>query len=176
LLMIVNDILDMNDLETGKVVLERKEMDIKRLLQSVVTENQDLVIENNNTLEVECAEELGTIWADERRLKQCLNNLLHNAAKFTEGGRIAIKVQRQQRDDQLRVIFRVCDTGIGISAEQQAKLFEAFMQVDAGTTRKYGGTGLGLAISRQLAEMMDGSISVQSEPGKGSTFILELPA
>ena len=114
--------------------------------------------------------------ADQTRVRQVLFNLLSNACKFTENGLIRVEARRVRRKGVDWVEFRVTDTGIGMSAEQVERLFRPFMQADASTTRKYGGTGLGLAISREFCQMMGGSLSVESELGKGSAFTVRLPA
>src|SRR5262249_8005730 len=113
--------------------------------------------------------------ADQMRLRQALLNLLSNANKFTERGSIAIDARQRQNDGCDYVIMAVADTGIGMTPEQMSKLFQEFSQADASTTRKYGGTGLGLAISKRFCQMMGGDITVESEPGRGSTFTIRLP-
>jgi signal transduction histidine kinase len=114
--------------------------------------------------------------ADVTKVRQTLFNLLSNAAKFTQKGRIDLVITRESRDRSEWITFRVTDTGIGMTPEQLGKLFHSFAQADASTTRKYGGTGLGLAISRRFCQMMGGDITVSSEPGRGTTFIASLPA
>jgi CheY-like chemotaxis protein/anti-sigma regulatory factor (Ser/Thr protein kinase) len=128
-----------------------------------------------NCLEVQCDENLGSMYADLTKVRQGLFNLLSNACKFTENGTIVLGVTREQLDGMGWVVFRVRDTGIGMSAEQLKRMFQEFSQADAATTRKYGGTGLGLALSRRLCRMMGGDITVESELGVGSTFTLRLP-
>ena len=149
-----------------------EEFDVPDMIRDVVTLVQPLIKKNTNTLTVECPEHLGKMRADLTKVRQTLFNLLCNASKFTENGRITLTVE--QTGD--RVQFRVRDTGIGMNAEQLARLFQAFSQADASTTRKYGGTGLGLAISRRFCQLMGGDITVESEVGKGSTFTVDLPA
>jgi signal transduction histidine kinase len=134
---------------------------------------QPLMEKNANTLGVECPEELGTMHADQTKLRQTLFNLLSNAAKFTDHGTISLTVQRGP-DDWLT--FAVSDTGIGMTEEQLSRLFEAFSQAEASTRSKYGGTGLGLAISRHFARMMGGDLTVESVYGQGSTFTVRLPS
>jgi signal transduction histidine kinase len=134
-----------------------------------------LVEKNANRLEVECAEGLGHMVADQTRTRQVLFNLLSNACKFTERGTIRLEAKQVRSESANWVEFRVVDTGIGMSREQIDRLYRPFMQADASTTRKYGGTGLGLAISRRLCEMMGGSLSVESQLGWGSTFTVRLP-
>ena len=118
---------------------------------------------------------IGTLHADQMRLRQALLNLMSNANKFTEHGSIAIDARQGQEDGRDCVIIEVADTGIGMTSEQMGKLFQEFSQADAATTRKYGGTGLGLAISKKFCEMMGGDITVESEPGRGSTFTIRVP-
>src|SRR5262249_8430660 len=124
---------------------------------------------------VHCDAAIGTVHADEMRLRQALLNLMSNANKFTDHGRITIDAQQTQEDGLDWVSIAVSDTGIGMTAEQMGKLFREFSQADASTTRKYGGTGLGLAISKRFCQMMGGDIMVESEPGKGSVFTVRLP-
>ena len=119
--------------------------------------------------------DIGVMHTDLTKLKQCLVNLLSNASKFTQNGTIALKMRREAIAERTRFIFRVSDTGIGMSAEQKGRLFQAFTQADASTTRNYGGTGLGLTISKHFCTMLGGTIDVQSEPGKGSEFAIVLP-
>ena len=134
------------------------------------------LLENNgNRLEVACAEPLGAVLGDQTRVRQVLFNLLSNACKFTENGLMRLEARRSRRKGSDWVEFRVTDTGIGMSAEQLDGLYRPFMQADASTTRKYGGTGLGLAISREFCQMMSGSLSAESELGKGSAFTVRLP-
>ena len=131
---------------------------------------------NGNTFHVRCPDGAGRLHADKTRVHQCLYNLLSNAAKFTRQGEVTLTVEHRPGEEGRRVVFRVRDTGIGMTPEQRSRIFQSFVQADESTTREYGGTGLGLAISRRLAQMMGGDIQVESEPGKGSCFSLELPA
>ncbi|MGH8311560.1 MAG: ATP-binding protein, partial [Steroidobacteraceae bacterium] len=133
-----------------------------------------LVEKNGNAFAIACPADIGTLHADLVKVRQVLFNVLSNSAKFTEKGTIELIVRRDESAGTLQ--FAVRDTGIGISAEQMSRLFEAFSQADAGTSRKYGGTGLGLALSRQFCLMMGGDIAVESTPGVGSTFTVTLPA
>jgi CheY-like chemotaxis protein len=182
LLALINDILDISKLEAGRIELCPETFEADWLVDGLVTTVQPLVAKNSNALEVERvgpadpAGSLGTMHTDPTRLRQCLLNLLSNACKFTEKGRITLSARREERDGQDWLTFAVRDTGIGMTPQEQAKLFQAFVQVDISKTRKYGGTGLGLAISRRLIEMMGGTIDVKSEHGQGSTFTLSLPA
>jgi CheY-like chemotaxis protein len=131
---------------------------------------------NGNRLDVKCATDLGIVHADPTRVRQALLNLASNAAKFTEKGTITMTADRGSRDGREWIVMSVVDTGIGLTPEQIGRLFKDFVQADASTTRKYGGTGLGLAISRRFCNMMGGDITVESTPGKGSTFTIRLPA
>lgn len=174
LLSLINDILDLSKIEAGKMELYLETFDVQNLIQDVVTTITPMVEKNSNHLVVQTEKDLGVMQADMTRVRQVLFNLLSNASKFTEGGTILFSVFREKQD-QDRIVFRVSDTGIGLSSEQLSKLFQAFTQADASTSRKYGGTGLGLVISRKFCQMMGGDISVESEYGKGSTFTVTLP-
>ena len=137
---------------------------------------QPLVEQNDNTVVIRCDENAGAMYGDMTKVRQVLLNLLSNAAKFTEQGTITVKISRETIDQQAWVCFKVADTGIGMTLEQVRKLFQAFTQADASTTRRYGGTGLGLALSQRLCHLMGGEITAVSEPGIGSTFTIRLPA
>jgi signal transduction histidine kinase len=147
---------------------------LARLIDEVVGTAGQLAEKNQNRLIVEAQESVGVLNADSLRLKQILLNLLSNACKFTKEGEVALRV-RKVADGRDWVELAVADSGIGMTAEQQAKLFQDFTQADSLTARRYGGTGLGLAISRKLARMMGGEVTVASEPGKGSVFTVRLP-
>jgi PAS domain S-box-containing protein len=172
LLGIINDILDFSKIEAGKLDIELVPFDLDRALEElagvmgVKTEAKGLEL-----LFYRAPEVPRHLIGDPLRLRQVLTNLIGNAVKFTERGEILVNIGLvEQRGDQATLEFSVRDTGIGMTAEQQARLFQSFSQADSSTTRKYGGTGLGLAISKQLVEMMHGRIQVDSEPGVGSTF------
>jgi CheY-like chemotaxis protein len=135
-----------------------------------------LAEKNGNRIVLECPGDIGTVWADPTRVRQALLNLASNASKFTERGTITVTVDRRRDGDREWITMRVADTGIGMTAEQTARLFQDFTQADASTTRRYGGTGLGLAISRRFCRMMGGDITVESSAGQGSTFTIRLPA
>ena len=135
-----------------------------------------LAAKNGNKLVIETAPEVGPIDTDVTKLKQSLLNLLSNASKFTKDGTVTLSIGRRAEGERDTVFFEVRDTGIGMTAEQMEKLFQAFAQADSSTTRKFGGTGLGLAITRHFARMLGGDVTVTSEPGKGSAFTLTLPA
>src|SRR5437763_10833862 len=175
LLDLINDILDLAKIESGTMKLDLTEFSLVELLEKIKTLAAPLAKQNGNELTFEADGEAGRIRADEKRVRQVLLNLLSNACKFTDKGRVTLRARREARDGEW-VIFSVSDTGIGMSAEAMENLFQAFYQVDSSTTRKRGGTGLGLAITRNFCEMMGGSVRVDSEPGKGSTFTVRLPA
>ncbi|MEK8020175.1 MAG: ATP-binding protein, partial [Candidatus Parabeggiatoa sp.] len=175
LLSLVSDILDVSKIEAGKMELYLETFDFNNLVQEVANTMQPLIAEKNNTLLVEC-DYYGTIYTDHLKIRQCLFNLLSNAAKFSKNDEILLFATREETGTgQDWLIFGVRDHGIGMSQEQSNKLFEAFTQADSSTTRQYGGTGLGLTITKQFCELMGGTISVESEPQKGSTFIVRLP-
>jgi signal transduction histidine kinase/DNA-binding response OmpR family regulator len=176
LLSLINSVLDLSKIEAGKMDLYLENFAIAPMVQEVVATVKPLVEKNRNTLDVHCADGLGTMRADLTKLRQTLFNLLSNACKFTERGTVTLRVGRESVNDGEWISFSVADTGIGMSPEQTGKLFRSFTQADASTTRKYGGTGLGLAISRKFCQMMGGDISVASTPGQGSTFTARLPA
>ena len=186
LLGLINDVLDLSKIESGKMTLYLEDFDVAKLVREVAATVQPLITKNGNRLEVDCPADLGPMRADVTKVRQTLFNLLSNASKFTEKGVICLSVKREdvKRDEESaaldphvsRFTFHVSDTGIGMTPEQLGKLFQAFMQADASTSRKFGGTGLGLAISRKFCQLMGGDITVQSEHGKGSIFTVTLPA
>ena len=171
LLALINDVLDLSKIEAGKLELYLETFDLSTAIADVATTVEPLVARRNNTLAVRCASDLGAIRSDLTRVRQVLLNLLSNASKFTEHGRITLEAERSGSG----VVLRVSDTGIGMTPEQMGKLFEPFAQADTTTSRKYGGTGLGLAITRRFCELMGGDVSVQSDMGRGSTFTVRLP-
>ncbi|MCF7730747.1 MAG: response regulator [Akkermansiaceae bacterium] len=206
---LVNDILDISKIEAGKMTLYLEDFDVPTLVCEVASTVQPLITKNRNTLTIDCPADLGTMHADQTKVRQALFNLLSNASKFTEEGTITLRVEKgishqssvishqlSVISHQLSVIsnqtasmpsplitdhcplitFRITDTGIGMTPEQLSKLFQAFSQADASTTRKFGGTGLGLTISRQFCRLMGGDLTVESVEGEGSTFIMDLPA
>jgi signal transduction histidine kinase len=174
LLSLINEVLDLSKIEAGKLELNPEPVNLARLIDDVIGTAGGLAEKNQNRLVVEAQENLGALNADSMRLKQILLNLLSNACKFTKEGEVALRV-RKVADGRDWVELAVADTGIGLTAEQQAKLFQDFTQADSLTARRYGGTGLGLALSRKLARMMGGDVTVTSELGKGSVFTLRLP-
>jgi signal transduction histidine kinase/putative methionine-R-sulfoxide reductase with GAF domain len=174
LLSLINEILDLSKIEAGKLELNPEAVNLVKLIDEVIGTAGQLAEKNKNRLVVEAQENLGALTADPMRLKQILLNLLSNACKFTKEGEVVLRV-RKVADGRDWVELAVADSGIGMTAEQQAKLFQDFTQADSLTARRYGGTGLGLAISRNLARMMGGDVTVASEAGKGSVFTLRLP-
>ena len=194
LLDMISDILDISKIEAGHVTLYLENFDVATMIEEVMTTAQPLVEKKGNALALKTTGELGTMYADQPKVRQILLNLLSNAAKFTEKGVITIGVERiiieksrsgrhNKNNDFYSgsnysspvLMFRVSDTGIGMTDEQLEQIFKPFTQADASTTRKYGGTGLGLTISQRLCQILGGEISVESENGKGSTFIVSLP-
>jgi len=178
LLGLINDILDLSKIEAGKMDLFLETFDVCQMVQDVAAIVRPLVGKNGNTLVVECPEDIDEMHADLTKVRQTLFNLLSNAAKFTNDGTITVQVDRRQETGDRSeggITFTVSDTGIGMTGEQIARLFEAFSQADNSTTRRFGGTGLGLAISRHFCRLMGGDIAVESRPGHGSTFTVSLP-
>ena len=175
LLSLINDILDLSKIEAGRMELYLETFDIKSLIQETVSTIHPLIEKNNNNLEFNLAENLDMMHADLTKVRQSLFNLLSNSSKFTTNGKITLDVTSYTAESKQWISFKVADTGIGMNSEQMGKLFQAFTQADASTTRKYGGTGLGLAITKKFCQMMGGDISVESELGTGSTFTIHLP-
>ena len=175
LLGLINEVLDLSKVEAGKMELVPEDVDIAELIDGVRGTVEPLVRKKGNTFDVECAAS-GCMHVDITRLRQVLINLLGNAAKFTEGGRVTLRARRDHRDDGDWLVFEVADKGIGMTPEQQQHVFQPFSQADASTARKYGGTGLGLALSRRFAQMLGGDITLQSSQGVGSTFTVSIPA
>ena len=174
LLGLINEVLDLSKIEAGKLELNPEPVNVGGLIDEVIGTAGQLAEKNKNRLVADAADNLGPLTTDPMRLKQILLNLLSNACKFTKEGEVALRV-RKVADGSDWVELAVADNGIGLTAEQQARLFQEFTQADSLTARRYGGTGLGLALSRKLARMMSGDVSVASEPGKGSVFTVRLP-
>jgi GAF domain-containing protein len=174
LLGLINEVLDLSKIEAGKLELNYEPVNLSRLIDEVIETAGQLAEKNRNRLVVEGADGVGPLTADPMRLKQILLNLLSNACKFTQEGEVALRARRVA-DGRDWIELAVADTGIGMTAEQQAKLFQDFTQADSLTAPRYGGTGLGLALSRKLARLMGGDVTVTSEAGKGSVFTLRLP-
>jgi PAS domain S-box-containing protein len=194
LLALISDILDLSKIEAGRMELYLETFELASVIQDVVQTIKPLVEKNNNRLEVQMPVDPGTMRADLTKVRQSLFNLLSNASKFTDQGTITLTVERMSDEDgKVKLenefqsstlilhpsdewfVFSISDSGIGMSPDQIEKLFEAFIQADASTTRKYGGTGLGLAITQRFSRMMGGDIAVKSTPGQGSTFTIWLP-
>jgi len=175
LLGLINQVLDLSKIEAGKLELNPTLVDLATLVDEIVGTARQLAEQNKNRLVVEAHDNLGSLMVDPMRLQQILLNLLSNACKFTKAGEVALRI-RKIVDERSGIEFAVADTGIGMTAEQQAKLFEEFSQAESSTAQRYGGTGLGLAITRKLARMMGGDVTVNSEPGKGSVFTVRLPS
>jgi signal transduction histidine kinase len=181
LLALINNILDLSKIEAGMLELYLETFDINKILIDIVSTSEPLIKSNGNTLEVNREAGLGSMHADLTKVRQCLLNLISNAAKFTKQGTISIDVNRKRINGTGIngtdcIVFSIRDTGIGMTHDQMKRIFEPFSQADASTNRKYGGTGLGLAITKRFCEMMGGDIQVHSEYGKGSTFVMRLPA
>ncbi|NET46295.1 ATP-binding protein [Okeania sp. SIO2B3] len=189
LLEMISDILDISKIEAGQVTLYLESIEVEKLVQDVVGTAKNLTEKNRNTLKLLLGENLGTMYADMPKVRQVLINLLGNAAKFTEDGLITLSVERvnkkvknsQNQNSQSfnnsnnYIVFRVTDTGIGMTEDQLKHIFKPFTQADASTTRRYGGTGLGLAICQRLCERMGARIYVKSKSNEGSTFTVWFP-
>ena len=181
LLGLINDVLDLSKIEAGRLTVEAVDFDVEAMLDEVVAATNGLVAKKSNRLALDLGPDpgqgsgqaLGRMRSDELKIRQCLMNLVGNAAKFTEGGTITL---RARRPSPARILFEVEDTGIGMTPEQMGRLFQRFSQADESTTRQFGGTGLGLAITRAFARKLGGDATVASEAGRGSTFRLELAA
>ncbi len=176
LLSLINDVLDLSKIEAGKMDVFIEDFEVADLIEQVHSVIEPLMTKNANTLIVDCAPDAGAIRSDQTKLRQSLFNLLSNAAKFTERGRITLAARRILQDGNDVLEFKVSDTGIGMTGEQLGRLFQAFAQAEVSTSREYGGTGLGLAITRQFCRMLGGDVAVESTPGKGSTFAIVVPA
>ena len=171
LLGLINDILDLSKIEAGKMTLYLETFEVETLLNEVAATVQPMINKNGNQLSLEVAPEIGSMRADVTKVRQALFNLLSNASKFTDKGSITLRARRQGAN----LVFDVIDSGIGMTPEQVGRLFQAFAQADASTSKKYGGTGLGLALSRKFCQLMGGELTVASEAGKGSTFTATIP-
>jgi len=178
LLNIINDVLDLSKIEAGRVDMFWESFDLDDLVDDVAAWVRPQAEKTRNRIEVvrPRGDRLGSITADKTRLRQALVNLLHNACKFTESGVVRLTVSRELSADAECIVFKISDTGIGMAPEIVRELFQPFTRGDLETMRKYEGTGLGLAISRRLVRMMGGDITVESTPGKGSTFTVRVPA
>jgi signal transduction histidine kinase len=175
LLALINDILDLSKIEAGRMELNLETFALAPLIDGVVKTIEPLAAKNGNQVAVHWDAGIGTMYADEMRLRQALLNLMSNANKFTEKGTVTLAAHQGQENGRDWVTLSVADTGIGMTPEQMGKLFQEFSQASSKTASKYGGTGLGLVISRKFCQMMGGDITVASEPGKGSVFTVRLP-
>jgi signal transduction histidine kinase/CheY-like chemotaxis protein len=175
LLTLINDVLDLSKIEAGKMELFLEDFEVGALVRDVESTIRPLIEKGENSFEVDCPPDIGGMHADLTRVRQILFNLLSNAAKFTHRGRVGLDVFPLRLHGQDWLEFAVADTGIGLTPEQQRRLFLSFSQADPSTSRQYGGTGLGLVISRRFAQMMGGDIALQSEFGRGSVFTVRLP-
>jgi signal transduction histidine kinase len=176
LLGLINGILDLSKIEAGKMELDAETFPVAPMVEELVGSIDAVIRKNGNDLEMTIAPDVGVIHADLTKTRQILFNLLSNAAKFTISGRISLKVDRTTQDGIAGVQFAVSDTGIGMTVDQQARLFRPFAQGDMTITRKYGGTGLGLALVWRFCDLMGGRVSVVSAPDRGATFTVFLPA
>ncbi len=172
LLSLINDVLDLSKIEADRMTTYAETFEVSALVQDVANTVGTLVGQKGNTLAIEANPDLGTMHTDQVKLRQCLFNLVSNAAKFTENGQITLRASRTDGD----VMFSVTDSGIGMTPAQLAKLFERFTQADSSTTRKFGGTGLGLAITRAFCRLLGGDVTVTSTENVGSTFTIQVPA
>ena len=176
LLSLINDVLDLSKVEANRMDTYAEDVEVRSLVEQAAGTVDALVAQKDNRLVVEIAPDVGAMHTDVVKLRQCLFNLLSNASKFTENGTVSLRVDREGEMDQATLMFRVTDTGIGMTEEQVGRLFQRFSQADESTTRKFGGTGLGLALTRAFAHLLGGDISVKSAHGVGTTFTLRLPA
>ncbi len=177
LLGLINEVLDLSKIEAGKMTLDVHQLDLSALLAEVTSTIEPLAAKKNNRLIVEAVGAPRALYSDSVKIRQCLLNLLSNACKFTENGvvRLAVESEAGRDGGRDRVRFTVSDSGIGMTDRQLATLFDAFVQADSSTTRKYGGTGLGLVITRKLAQLLGGDVTVESRLGEGSVFRFEIP-
>ncbi len=176
LLSLINDVLDLSKVEANKMELYVESIEVDGFVRDVASTVDALVAKKSNVLELDLGGDLGSMSTDATKLRQCLFNLVGNAAKFTEGGKITLKVTRESKPNGEWLSFSVTDNGIGMTPEQIARLFQRFVQADETTTRKYGGTGLGLALSQAFARLLGGDISVTSTAGAGTCFTVRIPA
>jgi signal transduction histidine kinase len=175
LLQLIGDLLDLSKIEAGRMEVVAEPFEVADVVEEAARTVRQLVEANRNRLVVSVDPGTGRMTSDAFRLKQVLFNLLSNAGKFTEDGTVELDVRRERRAGTDQLVFRVADTGIGMSAAQLERVFTPFLQGDASLTRRFGGTGLGLALSQHLARLMGGGISVTSAEGRGTTFVVELP-
>jgi len=175
LLAIISDVLDLSKIESGKMNVSIEVITLSELITGVTATVAPLAERNRNSLRVRCPQSLAPMKSDRTKINQILMNLLSNACKFTDDGKIELTVWDEQQDQRRWIFFEVRDSGIGIAPDLLGRLFQPFTQADSSTTRQYGGTGLGLAISRHFSNMLGGDVTVSSEVGEGSAFTLRLP-
>ncbi|MBP6985427.1 MAG: HAMP domain-containing protein [Alphaproteobacteria bacterium] len=175
LLQLINEILDLSKIEAGKMTMHVEKLEVSKLVHNLTTLVSPLMRKGNNRLVVDLDQSLESVYTDEMKLRQSLVNLLGNASKFTQNGNVTLEIKRELANDNEWAVFSVRDTGIGMTAEQQSRVFDAFSQADESTTRRYGGTGLGLAITKKTCVLMGGDVSVESKVGEGSVFTIRIP-
>ncbi|MDX2238977.1 MAG: ATP-binding protein [Hyphomonadaceae bacterium] len=176
LLGLINEVLDLSKIEAGAMEIAPQSFDPAAMCENALETVRTAAAKNGNAITLDIRNELGLAHSDNFRIEQCLLNLLSNACKFTEKGSVTLRAARVNDNLFDWLVFDVIDTGIGMSKDQMARIFEPFSQADASTTRRFGGTGLGLSITRRLAELLGGDLSLESTPGVGSTFTLRIPA
>jgi signal transduction histidine kinase/CheY-like chemotaxis protein len=176
LLSLINDVLDLSKIEAGRMTVAAEAFEVRRLLDDVVAATTSLAERKENRFVVDLGDAAGAMNTDQVKVRQCLLNLISNAAKFTEKGTITLAARREREAGRDWLRFAVTDTGIGMTEEQLTRLFQRFSQADESTTRQFGGTGLGLALTRAFCRMMGGDVTVTSKQGEGSTFTIRLPA
>ena len=175
LLSIIDNVLDLSKIESGELRTDLNEVSLDSLIQELSLTISPIAEFNHNTFTVNCPPGIGTLYTDARKLRQCILNILENACKFTQHGKIRIDVEEENKNGQEWLKFSVSDTGIGISEEQARKIFSDFTQADSSTTKHYAGAGLGLSLSKKYCELLGGLITFVSEEGKGTTFIVSVP-
>ncbi len=175
LLSLIDSVLDLAKIEASRMDVDIEEVEVRSLASDVAATVAPLMDKNGNAFELNVADDVGSVHSDAIRVRQVLLNLLSNSAKFTENGRVSLDITTETGDAGPSVVFRVSDTGIGMTAEQLGRVFEPFTQADGSTTRRFGGTGLGLTICRETAELLGGDVHAKSQPNEGSTFAVRLP-
>jgi signal transduction histidine kinase len=175
LLGLINDVLDLSKIEAGKMEITLETFEVTEVLSAAVSMVRPMIEKNGNALRLAIEPGLGSMHADLTRVRQILLNLLSNASKFTEHGTVTLVASRELDDGRHWIVIEVHDTGIGMTPRSAEAAFQPFTQADPSTTRKYGGTGLGLSITKRFCELMNGTISVRSQPGSGSVFTVRLP-
>ncbi|MBI3437385.1 MAG: hypothetical protein HY054_01805 [Proteobacteria bacterium] len=176
LLRLINEVLDLSKIDAGKLTVEIEDFHIGEIVHDAVSDLRAAAAENATDIAVDLGGVDLLLRSDPYRLSQCLLGLLSNAVRFTDGGRITVRVSREQRQGEDYVCLAIADTGIGMSAEQLARVLSPFEQADGSITRKHGGTGLGLTIAQRMARLLGGELSIQSVLGQGTTVTLSLKA